>query len=158
MEHACFQLGLTESPSTLEPLLESLPPGVAIAAAQGMLVGQGRTRLAKWRRVAKPALASALLIGETEVMAALNPVVAARGILAESASSSRDAALEILLQRTYRRGDAARELVAVWVNNFSSANRRRFWRERLRTASDQHPTTLPSSMAGGFETQTLGGL
>lgn len=156
LEHACFQLGLTEAPSTLEARLELLPPSAASAAAQGMIVGQGRVRLAQWRREARPALAAALLLGETEVMAALNPPVAAKGILAEPATASRDAALEILLQRTYRRGAGARELAVVWVEGFSSADRRRLWQERLRTVSDQEPTALPSSMAGGFETQTWG--
>lgn len=158
LQHAFFQLGAQESPEVLEGLLEALPSDVkaaaTTAAAKGVFVGQGLAILQRWRQHAGPNLVRDLLLGETDVLASLNPKRAARVLLAEQPSGAMDAAWEVLMRRTYERDGGGRGLARSWVAAISDPRRRHTWEERLRGPAPTVVRALPQALEKGFGTQS----
>lgn len=156
--HAWFRMGLTASAENLESNLLALPPdalqSAGEAAAQGMLVGQGRAALSQWRQTAPPQLAGSLLVGGMEVLAAVNPLMAAKVLFAEPSGATRDGALDVLIQRTYRRDEKGRSLASSWLGSFHSTELKRAWEERLNSPIATSDRTLPDSLESGFEGQS----
>ncbi len=167
LDHAFFGLGLTDAASgaqrleTIEPI--AARQAAALALAEGMFIGQGRSSVARLQEKAEAKGQTLLALAAHEarvgILAALNPKLIADDVFDLPSGASKDHLLTTLLDRTYRRSSDHAVQARQWAAKFQHPGLRRDWEVRIdQTLADapwQNTASLPDRLKSGFKTQSL---
>ncbi len=168
MQHAFYRLGqesAAQGTRWLEQLEEEERFVSGYTFGLGWVVSGGRQDLARWKETLskKEPLYYAVTSAEVDLLAAIDPHLAAKQVLRLPKSSLRDPVMVKLIERSMYRSEASAKQAEEWLSEIDDSDVRRTMRERVARALGERGeevtgTVLPEGDNPEFRSQSLGAL